>query len=140
MMLEGSVRSTKNIFYIPNFIQLQRRKFCAVLWLIAFVACVATAEPISAQTMSGSIVVALAAGTVAGNGTAGYGGDGGVGINAELNDPSGVGVDDAGNLYIADSGNSRIRRVDHATGLISTVAGNGTAGYGGDGGLGINAE
>lgn len=72
--------------------------------------------------------------TVAGNGTAGFNGDGGLGTNAELNDPHGVAVDSAGNLFIADWLNFRIRRVDAVTGVIATVAGNGANGFSGDGG------
>ena len=68
--------------------------------------------------------------TVAGNGGAGYGGDNGPATNAQLKDPFAVAVDSAGNLFIADRGNSRIRRV--SKGVITTVAGNGTAGYNGD--------
>ena len=49
--------------------------------------------------------------TVAGNGTYGYSGDGGAATNAELNDPDGVAVDATGNLFIADTGNNRIRKV-----------------------------
>ena len=71
--------------------------------------------------------------TVAGNGTSGYGGDGGPATVAHL-PPSGVAVDAAGNLFIADTGNNAIREVDHATGVITTVAGTGTAGDAGDGG------
>jgi len=77
--------------------------------------------------------------TVAGNGTQGYGGDGGPAADAELNYPAGVAVDSAGNFYIADARNNRIRRVD-AGGIITTVAGNGIQGYGGDGGLATSAE
>jgi sugar lactone lactonase YvrE len=69
--------------------------------------------------------------TVAGNGTAGYNGDNIAATRAELNYPAGVAVDSAGNLYIADERNQRIRKVD-ANGTITTVAGNGTAGYNGD--------
>jgi sugar lactone lactonase YvrE len=71
--------------------------------------------------------------TVAGNGTQGYGGDGAQATAARLDAPTSVAVDAAGNLYIADSGNSRVRMVNHATGVITTVAGTGTAGYSGDG-------
>ncbi len=62
--------------------------------------------------------------TVTGNGTAGFSGDNGPSISAQLNFPHGVAIDSAGNLYIADSGNSRIRKV--ANGVIATVAGGGT--------------
>jgi uncharacterized protein (TIGR03437 family) len=71
--------------------------------------------------------------TVAGNGTAGYAGDGGPAINAELSLPTGISFDVAGNLYIADNGNNRVR-VLLTNGTIATVAGNGVAGSGGDGG------
>ena len=71
--------------------------------------------------------------TVAGTGTAGFSGDAGPATSAMLNAPSGVAVDGAGILYIADLQNMRIRRVDK-NGVISTVAGNGRPGFSGDGG------
>jgi uncharacterized protein (TIGR03437 family) len=71
--------------------------------------------------------------TVAGNGQADYSGDGGPAIAASLRGASGVTVDAASNLYIADSYNNRIRKVTSA-GTITTVAGNGQSGYSGDGG------
>ncbi len=77
--------------------------------------------------------------TIAGNGKYGYGGDGGLAINATLLYPSGMAVDTAGNVYIADNNNSRIRMVNGA-GIISTVAGNGTKGYSGDEGQAVSAE
>jgi hypothetical protein len=77
--------------------------------------------------------------TVAGNGSAGYFGDGGTATNASLSYPLGLAVDGAGDLFIADLGNNRIRQVN-ARGIISTVAGNGSAGYAGDGGPAANAS
>jgi sugar lactone lactonase YvrE len=77
--------------------------------------------------------------TVAGNGTYGFSGDGGLATNAELNEPEGVAVDNAGNLYIADYASCRIRKVD-ISGVITTVAGNGDCGFSGDGGLATSAE
>ena len=77
--------------------------------------------------------------TVAGNGTPGYSGDNGPATAAELV-PEGVAVDASGNLYIADSDNERIREVNHGTGVITTVAGNGTPGYSGDNGPATAAE
>jgi hypothetical protein len=71
--------------------------------------------------------------TVAGNGTAGFGGDGGLATAAQLSYPYGVNVDAAGNIYIADTHNHRVRAVDATTGNIATIAGNGTPGYNGDG-------
>jgi sugar lactone lactonase YvrE len=78
--------------------------------------------------------------TVAGNGSYGFGGDGGLATAAYLADPSGVAVDGAGNLYIADSSNNRIRKVAAANGVITTVAGSGTHGFGGDGGAATAAQ
>jgi len=72
--------------------------------------------------------------TVAGTGTAGSSGDGGQATTARLNSPSAVALDASGNLYIADTGNHKIRKVTKATGIIATVAGTGTAGSTGDGG------
>ena len=72
--------------------------------------------------------------TFAGTGTQGYSGDGGAAAAAQLNEPIGVALDGSGNLYIADTGNHRIRKVDASTGNISTVAGTGSGAYGGDGG------
>ncbi len=71
--------------------------------------------------------------TFAGTGAAGFGGDGGAATAAQLNSPRGLALDSR-NLYIADSGNNRIRKVDLGTGTITTLAGTGVAGYGGDGG------
>ena len=78
--------------------------------------------------------------SVAGNGTAGYSGDSGLAVSAELNGPYGVAIDGAGNLYIADPANNRIRKVTLGTGIISTFAGNGTGGYSGDNGPAASAE
>ena len=77
--------------------------------------------------------------TVAGDGTAGFAGDGGPATSAQLNDPNGVALDTSGNLFIADKGNSRIRKVD-TSGNISTVAGDGTFGFSGDGGAATSAQ
>jgi trimeric autotransporter adhesin len=73
--------------------------------------------------------------TVAGDGTAGYSGDGGLATLARLNFPSALAFAASGNVYIADTYNHRIRKVTKSTGIISTYAGTGTAGYSGDGGL-----
>ena len=78
--------------------------------------------------------------TVAGTGAAGYSGDGGLATNAKINYPGGVAVDGSGNIYVADYSNNRIRKVTASTGIITTVAGNGTAGYNGDAQLATSAE
>lgn len=72
--------------------------------------------------------------TVAGTGTARWSGDGGPARLAQLNLPHGVGVDRSGNVYIADSFNAVVRRVDAGNGVITTIAGTGTSGFGGDSG------
>jgi RHS repeat-associated protein len=77
--------------------------------------------------------------TVAGTGVMGYGGDGGPATAAQLNRPAGLAVDRDGNLFIADNGDHRIRRVG-TDGTIMTVAGTGVSGYSGDNGPAINAK
>ncbi|MDN3513168.1 MAG: carboxypeptidase regulatory-like domain-containing protein [Candidatus Brocadia sp.] len=77
--------------------------------------------------------------TVAGTGIPGFSGDGGLATQAQISGAYGVAVGSDGSLYIADHGNSRIRRVG-PDGIITTVAGNGTSGFGGDGGLATQAR
>jgi sugar lactone lactonase YvrE len=77
--------------------------------------------------------------TFAGNGTQSYSGDGGTATKAGLNLPSNLTLDASGNLFIADYGNHRVRRVS-TNGIITTFAGNGTNGYSGDGGAATNAH
>jgi len=85
--------------------------------------------------------------TIAGTGASGYGGDGGLGVRAMLNFIIGanveefghIAVDMTGNLYVADKGNHRIRKLD-ASGMITTIAGTGTAGFSGDGGPAVRAQ
>jgi sugar lactone lactonase YvrE len=76
---------------------------------------------------------------IAGNSRGGYSGDGGPAIAAQLLNPWGVTVDGIGNVYVADFGNFRIRRIG-LDGIITTVAGNGTFGSSGDGGAAIDAQ
>jgi trimeric autotransporter adhesin len=76
--------------------------------------------------------------TVAGNGTAGYFGDGGQATSSKLSFPYGIAVDASGNIYIADQYNHRIRMITN--GVITTVAGTGEVGYSGDGGLATSAN
>jgi sugar lactone lactonase YvrE len=78
--------------------------------------------------------------TVAGTGVQGFGGDGGAAVAALLDSPSGVAFDAAGNLYIADAHNQRIRKITAVTGVITTIAGTGEAGFAGDGGAATAAE
>ena len=76
---------------------------------------------------------------IAGTRVPGYGGDGGPAVEAQLNYPAAVAVDKADNVYLADTGNHRIRRVD-TSGIITTIAGTGEPGYGGDGGPAAEAQ
>lgn len=76
---------------------------------------------------------------VCGTGVAGYSGDGGNAISATLSNPNGICIDKFNNLYIADYGNHRIRKVD-SNGIITTFAGNGVAGFSGDGGMANMAQ
>ncbi len=79
--------------------------------------------------------------TFAGTGSSGFSGDGGPATAAQFRAPWGVVFDASGNLYIADAtGTYRVRKVDAGTGIITTVAGNGTSGYSGDGGLATAAQ
>jgi uncharacterized protein (TIGR03437 family) len=78
--------------------------------------------------------------TVAGTGVNGYSGDGSPATSAQLNNPYGVALDAAGNIYITDTNNQRIRMVSAATGIITTVAGTGRSGYAGDGGPSTSAQ
>ncbi|NNN21643.1 MAG: hypothetical protein HKL80_06535, partial [Acidimicrobiales bacterium] len=98
--------------------------------------------PATSGTFFGQSMIANYLYTIAGNGTAGFSGDGGPATAAELNDPSGITVDSAGNIYIADSQNSRIRMVPAISGTyfgqsmiandIYTIVGNGGTGFSGD--------
>jgi len=78
--------------------------------------------------------------TIAGTGTQGYTGDGSAAINATFNNPLGVCVDQKGNVYVADNGNNVVRKIDAAAGIITTAAGTGIGGYGGDNGLATTAK
>ncbi len=77
--------------------------------------------------------------TVAGTGTSGYSGDGSAAVSADINKPFGITLDSSGNLYIADTYNHCIRKVD-AGGTITTAAGNGMQGFSGDGGTATAAK
>ncbi len=77
--------------------------------------------------------------TIAGNGQGNFGGDGGLATSAQLSFPDGIAADNAGNVYISDLLNNRVRMVT-PTGTISTFAGNGVPGFGGDGGAAASAQ
>jgi len=78
--------------------------------------------------------------TVAGTGTAGYSGDTGLATSAMLKNPMGIAIDGSNNLYVADLNNCRIRKITASTGIITTVAGDGTCNFSGDGGAATSAQ
>src|SRR5204862_3251025 len=77
--------------------------------------------------------------TVAGAGIAGFAGDGGPAINAQIGAPEGLAVDSSGDLFFAEPGNARVRKIT-AGGIINTIASTGTAGLSGDGGPAVTAQ
>jgi sugar lactone lactonase YvrE len=78
--------------------------------------------------------------TIAGTGAAGYSGDGGPANQATLREPFMCALDQPGNLFVSEAKNHLVRRIEHNTGIITTVAGTGEAGYSGDGGPAIKAR
>src|ERR1035441_6771712 len=112
------------------------RRFWNCIRLRVFLVCSAVALCGTAIAQSGGGYLIT---TVAGDGTGGFGGDGGLATAAQLNGPFGVAADTAGNLFVADTINRRIRKVS-ASGIITTIAGNGNGGFGGDGGLATAAR
>jgi hypothetical protein len=104
---------------------------------------IATGYSMSAPVSAQYIIAGSSASfiySIAGNGNAGYQGDGGLATLAGLNSPSGTVMDGAGNLYIADTYNNVVRKVTAGSGLITTIAGTGTAGYSGDGFAAVNSQ
>jgi len=98
---------------------------------------VALAAPAAARVLL--IDVMGATRVLAGNGSVGFSGDGGPAVAAQFDNPTAVAADMAGNLYVADTGNNRVRRIS-PSGQITTVAGDGEEGYGGDGGPAVDAS
>lgn len=90
-------------------------------------------------TNPGFLMTDLAGSGAPGASSAGFSGDGGPATAAKLNNPIGVAVDAAGNVYFSDHDNQRVRKIDRA-GIITTIAGTGTTGFSGDGGPAINAR
>src|SRR5712671_4213249 len=89
---------------------------------------------LAAVPLLASLLPAQSAVTIAGTGVAGYSGDGGPALQAAMNEPYEIRFDKNGNLFIAEMQNHVVRRVDAKTHVITTVAGTGVAGFGGDGG------
>jgi hypothetical protein len=102
-----------------------RMRVCGALAVLIFVSSSTVfAQSLTIKTVAGDAV----------NGSAGFSGDGGPATSARLFEPYGAIVDGAGNIYIADTRNNRIRKVTASTGIISTYAGTGAKGFGGDNG------
>lgn len=114
-----------------------RRSYRKLLAMVVVVIMLASSTPPLFSQVAHAAVTTIS--TIAGNGTSGYGGDSGAATSAKLNNPHGVAVDSSGNVYIADSNNNRIRKID-TNGKISTIAGDGNWGSGGDGGAATSAQ
>jgi hypothetical protein len=98
---------------------------------------VSTAGVLLVADQANNVIRQVSAGaisTIVGNGTSGFSGDSGTALNAQLNIPSSIALDVAGNLYVADTGNNRVRKVNAATGIIATIAGSAEESISGDGG------
>ena len=109
-------------------------------WTLSLHHHLSSADPSTLHKGDGTIIQrGLIIDTVAGSGVSGYGGDGGPATEAQFDLPLDVTVDGSGNIYIVDTQNRRIRKVD-AEGITTTVAGNGSMGYSGDGGPATEAE
>ncbi len=106
-----------------------KSKFCISLSRYLLLVALMAAGSLRAQTLS----------TIAGDGSTGYGGDGVAATTTGLTAPWGIGIDAAGNLYIGDYGNNRVRKISTA-GIITTFAGTGSVGFSGDGGPATDAR
>ena len=115
----------RDIFFHVLLIKLKKRFITIIVFLS-----ISLSQHIAAQNIT----------TVAGTGATGYNGDGIPATSAQLNGVQGLALDGAGNIYIADISNNRIRKITVSTGFISTIAGTGTPGYNGDGILATTAQ
>lgn len=119
--------------YLGINIYLEQKKYCHHMKKILLTLFIFSSAITRSQIIS----------TVAGNGILGFSGDGGLAVMARLNNPQDVAIDLLGNLYIADTYNNLVRKVD-SLGVITTIAGNGASAFGGDGGpaliAGLSAE
>jgi hypothetical protein len=98
---------------------------------------------VSSQNMDAVRKITVGTGlidTIAGSGSPGYSGDGGPATSSVLNNPSAITIDTSDNIYISDTTNHRVRKIDAATGNIATFAGDGTSGFSGDGASALSAQ
>jgi uncharacterized protein (TIGR03437 family) len=96
-------------------------------------------SPCNATTGNCPAIITTVAGASPPGGPGGFSGDGGLAVNAQLNRPFGLALDAAGNIYVSDSYNQRVRMIDISTGIITTIAGTGVEGFSGDGGPALSA-
>ena len=122
----------------PTLYDCQLRRILFEPNFYAFLSSLFLVRSVSEMQLSAAVVIGIIS-TVAGNGGIGYNGDGVAATAASLNYPFGLAVDTTGNIYIADYRNNRIRMIS-TTGIISTVAGNGSPGYSGDNHPATSAE
>jgi sugar lactone lactonase YvrE len=138
--LVDSIAATKSELYIPSSVTMDGAGNLYIADTfhnrIRMVCGASNTATINGVTCPGAGIIL----TIAGDGTVGSDGDGGLAAKASLTQPSGVALDGAGNLYIADTGNNKVREITAATGIINTVAGNGTAGFAGDNAAATAAE
>jgi Immunoglobulin domain/Regulator of chromosome condensation (RCC1) repeat/Immunoglobulin I-set domain/NHL repeat len=131
---------TVQVGFAPMFVQLPTNQTVVLGSPATFGVMASGTGPLTYQwLLDGTNLPANLITTVAGNGAAGYAGDGSAAGKAMLNSPHGVALDANHNVFIADTSNHRIRKMD-TNGIITTVAGNGTNGFSGDGGLATNAS
>lgn len=119
---------------------MNRTTHVLVTWGVCFGTAVAWIPATAAVEKSDTKGAKAVITTVAGTGASDFKGDGGAASAAGLSNPRGIAVDAAGNVYISDSTNNRVRKIDAASGTITTVAGNGNRDYSGDGGPAVKAS
>ncbi len=119
---------------------MNRTTYVLVTWGLCFGTAVAWIPATAAVEKSDTKGAKAVITTVAGTGASDFKGDGGAASAAGLSNPRGIAVDAVGNVYISDSTNNRVRKIDAASGTITTVAGNGNRDYSGDGGPAVKAS
>ncbi len=108
-----------------------------LLVLLIMTRCYNAASPTYYPSLSPHSISIIS--TIAGTGTGSYGGDNGQATSANIQNPTGIVFDSSGNIFFNDPNNQRIRKITTATGIITTYAGTGTAGFSGDGGVASSA-
>lgn len=122
-----------------SLLSLRRSVTRLPLLLVLSAFALLSAQAFASAASAPSVQLLPSISTIAGDGSSGFDGDNGPAISAAIGVPRGVAVDAAGNVYMTDISNYRVRKVD-TSGNITTIAGNGFSGFTGDGGLAINAQ